>query len=368
MIFRNLLDKTNRSRKLPAYSMIEISISLLVISIMSLSMFQMISTLQQSYKMQLTKQRQQIILKALGDYIYRHQFLPYPCKPSEQHIGISQAMTLDDKQFTLAHLSSIECDGTLPWRTLGISQETAYDGNGNAFTYIMNPALGFFPKTTYIHPHGNNHHILDLSKFIATHKILTNNLHYTDANTVKHPDVLYAHHHDDLILQHAYDNFISIHYQYTNSQGETHNHAIYDKSGEHTFFLPITVNNNCKTADCIAVVIISHGTTGGHFDKEGKRTDVKDIYEARQNTLQNHPYLDKGPKCQIYTHSTNPEFNHVITYVTRFGFHIYGGPVLNNHYLVSIHGMQAHLNDDANIHESPTYRKAKPDETLDTEV
>lgn len=436
------------------YTLIEMSISLVILGIMSLTLFSTIQTLQKSHKIHITKHREQIILKALGKYVSTHNCLPYPCKPSEQHTGLSPAVPDVASDFSI---STMECVGVVPWQTLGIAQEIIYDGYGNPFTYIMHPVLGKIPESTSeqpkianliqnlygqprnirilandfyyrldsqfakhdlysgkhispnppfkgkiypanriaVHtgdllsvPHVSNHCELYLNgildeKYYKKHRTVFNSntnqyeLHSGDTYRYYHGrevhiekfhsmvtaeaineeqkvvmdyirgDENYMHNHSDIIHKHQYDIFITLHY-YSEQNGQITEHTIHDTPGENTFKLPLTKYNSCLTTDCVAVVLISHGTTGGHFDKAGNKTQVKiDISSAIHNANAEHLSPLNGGRYHIYLNSTDTHFDQHITYVTRFNFHLYGGPALNNHYLLNISAFDFDLVNDA---------------------
>ncbi len=385
------MKKDVSQQTMSAYTLIEISISLCIMGIMSLILFATINTLQKSHKIQITKYREQIILKALGAYINTHNCLPYPCKPAEQHIGIAQYVPDFSEHFSL---TDIECVGVVPWKTLGISRESIYDGYGHPFTYIMNPVLGKLPEKNDHQPALINH-LQSMYGYRRDIRILPNDFYYRlnsnfekstlynnkplhAADFLKKPDdnvdrfqatVIkesivkeknkiymqikdnenYMINHADIIYKHQYDNFITLHYYDRNQE-----YTIHNQPGENTFKLPLTIYNDCLTADCVGVVIISHGTTGGHYDKEGKRTTVKHIHEAIQNATDTQLSPLNHDRYHIYLNSQQTAFDQRITYVTRFGFHLYGGPVLNNHYLLKITDLNFDLLKDAYYFEKFT--------------
>lgn len=415
--YHNII-QSHLEKKMSAYTLIEMSITLTILGIISLTLFATINTMQKSYKIQTTKHREQIILKALGKHVSTHNCLPYPCKPSEQHIGLSPAIPDISPDFSL---TTIECIGVIPWQTLGIPRETIYDGYGNPFTYIMHPVLGKIPEKTSFQPsiptfvqnaygnlknirilpndfyyrldsqldkhalyykqpihagevnkyyqaaHEHTEQILSIDRFQATVPEKNIEEEREEIHQKIQDNEMYMINHSDIIHKHQYDNFITLHYN-ANQDGNMTSHTIHDTPGENTFKLPLTMYNYCITADCVAVVLISHGTTGGHFDKTGNKTPTKNIHEARQNATTEHLSPLNGGRYHIHLNSADSNFDQHVTYVTRFNFHLYGGPVLNNHYLLKVSTLAFDLMYDAYYFEhftppfGPLYKFTKEED------
>jgi prepilin-type N-terminal cleavage/methylation domain-containing protein len=115
---------------LSGFSLLEVSISLLVIGIISnIFMTQFIAT-KKLYASQKTATNMDFVLKALGTYyISKEGELPYP-STSTNNVGMqSQSM-----QNTF---------GIVPFKTLGIMENFAKSGNGKWLLYRLNP---FFRK------------------------------------------------------------------------------------------------------------------------------------------------------------------------------------------------------------------------------
>lgn len=125
-----------RERYIPGYTMIEISLSLIVISILGITMLFMQRYYYKKHMDYITHTRQMYVMKALGQYAGTHSCLPYPCIPKQYNNGMQQTPT------TTANQHRIQSTGYVPWRTLGIPQEYSMDAYRKPFIYVMNPLLG----------------------------------------------------------------------------------------------------------------------------------------------------------------------------------------------------------------------------------
>ena len=361
----------NHQEFMSGYSFIEISISMIVIGVMSLSLFQLVQTLQHAHKEQLTKYRQQIVLKALGEYVYKHSYLPYPCHESENHIGLSQNhMSLSD---TTTHIaadqndeqqfdwSSINAVGTVPWRTLGISRESTLDGYGQPMIYIMNTALGPAHDILYIpseNKRGSTHHKL-ISDFRSIYTNFFYRKKYISQKSSDHEKLrketssaTSSQHHTstqhDMLYESKYDNFISLCYYELDSHNQYVEYDMYNTNGEHVVLLPISANENLTTVDCVAVVLISCGSISNQAQSYKHNTVNHTSKEAENNLkiTKEHKTPFNYDHIKIYLNSPEHKFQQKIVYVTRFGFHLYGGPVLNNHHTQKRAHMQTDLRRD----------------------
>lgn len=117
------------SIKLKGFSLIEISISLLILGIISsisISQFATVKRIQAEIN---TRSNIDYILKALGAYyISTGGLLPAPANPNSPITG---------KQIT-----GNENFGIIPYKSLGIMEKYAKDGYGNWLLYKLNPDIG----------------------------------------------------------------------------------------------------------------------------------------------------------------------------------------------------------------------------------
>lgn len=112
-----------------AFSLIEVSISLIIIGIISSIGISQLRLMNKIYSSQKTHANIDFVVKALGVYCTGKVLkLPYPSKINA-NIGIQS----EDMKHSF---------GLIPFRTLGIMEKFAKDGNGHWLLYKMNPNFG----------------------------------------------------------------------------------------------------------------------------------------------------------------------------------------------------------------------------------
>lgn len=134
--YRKNTEQSKSLNTMPAYSMIEIGIAMIMISILSISFAYVKYHYQQRAMRELTHTRQVVVMQALGQYVSMNSCLPYPCEVANYHAGVQQMPMSQDMQ------STVHSVGYIPWKTLGIEQELTLDGYGQPILYVMNPLLG----------------------------------------------------------------------------------------------------------------------------------------------------------------------------------------------------------------------------------
>jgi prepilin-type N-terminal cleavage/methylation domain-containing protein len=114
---------------LPGFSLLEVSISLIIVGIIStifITQFNATRKLHSSHK---TMANIEIVLKSIGAYcMYKEGSLPCP-SARNRNVG-NQSSEMKNN-----------C-GIIPFKTLGIMERSAKDGNGQWLTYRMNFAFG----------------------------------------------------------------------------------------------------------------------------------------------------------------------------------------------------------------------------------
>lgn len=162
---------------LKGYSFIELSITFIVLGLMMMMFGGLGRALYKQYCVSVTNQRYSMILQAIGRYTKQYGCLPYPSTVSKEETkqsdkiinrdggnnnsnnaekdhniisqygnslqygkisqyGVSQEWPTHD------NWNSVKFYGYIPWRTLGLPEETAFDGHGNEIVYVMHPKLG----------------------------------------------------------------------------------------------------------------------------------------------------------------------------------------------------------------------------------
>lgn len=151
-IFDKIFSKaSNKVRRKPshksAFSLIEISIVLLIIAIIVSGMLTVSTVAVTNAKIQLTKDRMDQIYKALGQYMLRSYSLPCPASitVTKNTTGYGASVTgagsciLTGGVFDAATMSGTTAVvyGMVPVATLGLTDEFAEDGFGSKFAYIV---------------------------------------------------------------------------------------------------------------------------------------------------------------------------------------------------------------------------------------
>ncbi len=115
------------------FSLIQVSISLLIVGIISAIGLSQLSLMQKVYAARKTKANIDFVINALGVYYITNKsfpLLPYPSKINSD-IG-HQNKSMKDSF------------GIIPFKSLGIMEKFAKDGNGRWLLYKMNPKFGEF--------------------------------------------------------------------------------------------------------------------------------------------------------------------------------------------------------------------------------
>ncbi len=120
-------------KKIKGFALIEVSIALLILGIISSISISQFATIKRMQAEMTTKSNIDFILKSLGAYyISRLGLLPYPANNGSQVTGQQVNGKLDF--------------GIIPYKSLGIMEKYAKDGYGNWLLYKLNPDIG--KKTT----------------------------------------------------------------------------------------------------------------------------------------------------------------------------------------------------------------------------
>lgn len=157
------MDKKNfRAIHKKAFSLIELSIVLVIISILVAGSLSVSVTAINNAKTRITNERIQLIYKALGNYIQLHYALPCPASlysaKSSSGYGISVGSAGSCKStdasgdgIFLANRNNNVMYGAVPVNTIGLADDIAEDGFGNKFAYVINKKLTIaeYPDNTY---------------------------------------------------------------------------------------------------------------------------------------------------------------------------------------------------------------------------
>ena len=118
-----------RKVKFQGFSLIEVSISLIIIGIISSIGISQLRLMNKVYSSQKTQINMDFVVKSLGAYCTsKGMQLPYPSK-----INANIGYQSEDMKHSF---------GLIPFKSLGIMEKFAKDGNGHWMLYKMNPNFG----------------------------------------------------------------------------------------------------------------------------------------------------------------------------------------------------------------------------------
>lgn len=285
--------------RLKAFSLIEISLTLLILGIVASSGMYLFKALNAQYKYQTNVRKHQIILNALGAYVARNQHLPLP---SLDELGDSQEIT------TYQNLKHIKSIGFVPYKALKLPFSASLDAFGKPITYIIHPALAPKKDIQIAHDKALYENIANTNW--ESWCYLKNEISDQQRNFI---NILYALEKPKgsfgTYTMTAEDCFpiFQITNRYIQHQEQTKIVDVNDKAQTTTAMLNFNkiqgrpmVNVCAKVCDCIAVVLIS-----GEHD------------------LINQEWGDGSAKYQV---KLNPSAKHLTSFVTRFNMHLYGAP------------------------------------------
>jgi prepilin-type N-terminal cleavage/methylation domain-containing protein len=143
-----------------AYTLIELSITILIISLLMAGVFSFATGSINNAKSALTKQRMDEIYKSMGTYLMVNKRLPCPAsiltsKVNDANYGQEVAVGAGCEGAGV-YKSSTNADlffGGVPIRALNLSSEYAEDGYGNKFNYIsfsLTSPLSSFMLFSYV--------------------------------------------------------------------------------------------------------------------------------------------------------------------------------------------------------------------------
>ena len=118
-----------RKARFQGVSLIEVSISLIIIGIISAIGVSQLGLMQKIYYSQKTQANIDFVIKTLGMYYFRSATSPLPF-PSKMDSNVGYQCESMKNSF-----------GIIPFKTLGIMEKFAKDGNGRWLLYKMNPNL-----------------------------------------------------------------------------------------------------------------------------------------------------------------------------------------------------------------------------------
>jgi len=115
------------------FLLVELALALIILGIVLGPSLVAFHTYQRFQQLQTTKKNQETVFRALAHYLSQHGCLPYPADPEsrDENRGVS----------SFDRWRSYKYVGTVPYRTLGVSEHVAKDGYHQWMTYAIDPAL-----------------------------------------------------------------------------------------------------------------------------------------------------------------------------------------------------------------------------------
>src|SRR3990167_2752819 len=126
------------------FSLIEISIVLMVIGIVGGMSLHLLSAQIHRAAYLKTRENQEYALTAIAAFVERHHRFPCPADPKA--IGIEYGLEAKERKCT-----ANKAEGILPFRNLGISEVFAKDGFKRWLTYVIDSALADKDNENYLH-------------------------------------------------------------------------------------------------------------------------------------------------------------------------------------------------------------------------
>lgn len=133
----NYRDLCRRSQA--GFTLIEIAVVLLIVGFITVAGVRLLSSTQEGLRARLTRQNMEAVKAALQAYMVRAGRLPCPAvetnTTTDSTYGL-EAPTPGTCTGTTG-LDSVAYRGVVPWKTLGMTTETAFDGWGRQITYAV---------------------------------------------------------------------------------------------------------------------------------------------------------------------------------------------------------------------------------------
>ena len=132
------------------FTLVEIAVVLLIVGLISVFGLRLLSSTNEGLRARLTRQNMDAIKAALQAYMVRAGRLPCPAVETNTTTDATyglEAPTPGTCTGTTG-LDAVAFRGVVPWKTLGITTETAFDGWGRQITYaVTNTATGLTTAT-----------------------------------------------------------------------------------------------------------------------------------------------------------------------------------------------------------------------------
>lgn len=130
--------------KSPGFTLVEIAVVLFILALVTAGGIGLASSLRTAASQKSSVQNAEIIKTALQNFISRYGRLPCPAivanTPAAATFGV-EALTPGTCTGTIIDLGTgTAASGVVPWKTLGLAFDSALDGWGNQYTYVVTRA------------------------------------------------------------------------------------------------------------------------------------------------------------------------------------------------------------------------------------
>ena len=115
------------NKTIPAFALLEVAIALSILGVVAYMGMPLLGKLQHWQQVKVTNAHQEKIVESLAGYVLMNKRLPCPALSAN---GEAQAVCTNDTKA-----------GFVPYKTLGIDEKTAKDGNHHWMTYVVEPNL-----------------------------------------------------------------------------------------------------------------------------------------------------------------------------------------------------------------------------------
>ncbi len=361
--------------KLKAFSLLEVSIVLIVFGMMSSLFVKSFSTFTRLQKNKITEQNIEKIYSALGIFAANMGYLPFPHVISNKNIcpvfGIESTPISDNDIILESESSAIKERqvGIVPFLTLGLDENDVKDGNGNYFTYSINIVLGRRRNHLYLPyedarikfeiefepegPHENNDDFFKLYNY-RSKKVdyvrkacgfCSSRYYSDDFSNLKKITNSVVNKHQGYVFQRAPREKLKYYAGLADLSCWVNNLTVFDRNGSNVSkqikkniyrvavdkfaqvqegkwsdyydnkHIPFTDLEAYKICDTVAVVLVSHGKNGGSFLKSGRKIPLN------KKALKSNSKISNDNNSPIFYQSdnNNPQsFDDKVFFISKF--------------------------------------------------
>lgn len=120
----------HRSKKIPAFSLLEVALALIIMGIVATLTLPLLTSSQRFSRHKVTQTHTTQLFYVLAGYVLKYGMLPAPSLP-----------TLEGRSIDYGDEMPKMNGGIIPYKELGLPEAVARDGYGNWFTYVVTPNL-----------------------------------------------------------------------------------------------------------------------------------------------------------------------------------------------------------------------------------